>query len=1822
MKKSIIFVFLLVISMCISAQDYHKLWKEFDDDIENLLPESAGKILDKIEKQALKDKNDVQLLKMALRRCETFNMNIEFPDDTVMGYCRYYMPKLSEASQVILKVELAKYIYDFDDVLAYRDNDFIKTVSMEDYADILYDKDEGLPLEFELELEPTLYDYVMHCLIRHYRYQKVENELYEKLLDFDLKNNYYKAYYNNRIDQLGYINDEKTFNMFSQLAEECTDNEIVAKIKLKQIEYLTYKKEDYVQAKTLCDEIMALLDKEHQLYGQCAEYIQNITKKTIEVKLNKVYLPNMPLAVGLTYRNTTNPSYKIFKVSADEFLNTAQIRDKALYRFMMSQKPIAEKTVAIPPETDYKAHSSLIALPALKTGAYYLVFSNSSSFDNIDDLLFLPFQVSNLAFLSLETDDGMGVYVVNRDAGQPMQDVTAHFTEMSYSYETKKWERKNVGEVSSDNNGFLVAPKTIKNTYYIDLYFNNDTLLSTSQLELNKRDNTEDIAINSKIFTDRAIYRPGQTVQFKCIVYRGNSQHKEIIPNYKTLLKLRDANNQIIDTQHAVTDEYGAAHGCFSIPSDRLNGYFSIEDDHSTTSFRVEEYKRPTFEVTFNDPDKEYKVGDSLTVTGKVTALSGFGLDRVTYTYNVIRKTSFPFRFWDWTPYFIDDDMISSGEGTTLNDGSFEIDFQLLPSDDVNIFKMPRYCYELEVEATNKQGETQRATFYVTATYNKYVLSVETDEKPSHENTTIDIKDFKDLNVTASNINGRPAKTLVECKIFKINDYERYPMPFASFDRQLLSGQLLKVYFPHFDYYAKEAIDKDIVYQDTIDVDGRTPLLPNNLRLSPAQYIIELRSVDDTLSVFSERYVVYDKKSKKMPYKSMYWTHIDKESAQPGETIEYIVGSSEKNVSALVVIKSGARTIMSKRISLNNSIYKLSYKVKEEDRGRLDFQVAIVKHNTEMCHADHVDIPYNNLDLDIVLHTERNKLLPGETETWGVTVKDYKDRPVAVPLMATMYDAALDNFQTLNWSFNTKPSIRTGSLITTDNSFGTFKRSQYFYNYYFRDIPKLIFSDIPLIPHSYTGRAGKAINMSDIYSEEEMAKADMSSTTDTQDNPPAKIRKDFNETAFFYPELKTDENGSCSFTFTMPDALTRWNMKLLAYSSDLKTGYYETTVLTQQPLMIMADMPRFVYDEDTLWVAANVINLSDETLSPNVRLEVFDDNNNPIELILSDKNINISEITAGRSQSVRWKVAMQKDVNPLVFRFSAITEGFSDAEQHLLPVLSTEVFMTQTYSLTVDANTSKEYVFNISNDEERNHDIRLNFNANPVFYVIQALPYLAEGDEKYATTAFNRYFTNKMAQEILESNPDIREMLKDHSGDTLSELEKNEEVKAILLKETPWVLDAQNETRQRSDISKLLDTAALSKNIASALDVLDKKQTVNGGWPWIEGLPESEYFTQYILYGLGRLGDNSKISEKAFHFIEDKVIGRYAKLDTPNKKNNAICDFMTMKDIVAMSYYPYATSDRFEEAKTFYIKKLHAGWRRHSQEEQAHIALVLNRNGYKETASLIIRSLRERAIRNEQGMYWRNISVESQARILEAFNEIDPKTEEIDAMRLWILTQKRTNMWENERASVEAIFSIMNRGDDWTDENAQASMTVDDQSAKVVVDNKSDHVVWGGVFRQYFVPVDKVQKHNDAMKIKREFFVKRTVDKNNSIVTEYVPVAEEDIKVGDEIKTVICFENSQDMEFVYLKDLRGACFEPTEQISRYQWDDGLWYYQSTSDVAMEFFFERLPKGKHKLSYTVHVAKEGRFSTGYAVIQCQYAPEFGAYSNGERVAIGG
>ena len=1306
-----------------------------------------------------------------------------------------------------------------------------------------------------------------------------------------------------------------------------------------------------------------------------------------------------------------------------------------------------------------------------------------------------------------------------------------------------------------------------------------------------------------------------------------------------------------------------------------------------------------------------------MTVRGDVKAYAGFGLDDVEYSYRVIRKISFPWRCWWWWYPTVEDEQITYGKARTDESGKFAVTFNLKPSLSIAPEKQPMFTYEIEVTATSKQGETHSDTYSIRAGYNEIAIST---DLPSE----VEKSDIGKYQISVSNLSWQPAKSRISRKIYRYEDAAKinyfaanhffksydFDRDVKAIDRQILTDEELARLFPEFGFYDKQT--KTLVYEANIMVDDKAKFLEGKT-LEPGKYVVELASLDDPLAKISRQFTVFDNGSKALPYTTMEWAHQDKSTAHPGEEIQLSIGSAAKDVDVWVQLLHGDEVRLDKKINLSNGVQTLSYKVTEQDRGGLNWRYAFVKENTYNTERLSVSVPFDNYNLDVKLATMRDKLSPGAEEIWEVTVSDYKKKPLEAALLAGMYDASLDEFARNSWWFNMSPSsvyskgFGTGEhgITSSNTGMGYF----YFAELFNFSLP----SDAPFFDFGYGYRsrvllgdrvlrkggvevdmmvmdevapmeAGAVVmNSTAAKGAVEMEKAEVEEAkvvdyeVPTQQEPkePAEptLRENFNETAFFFPQLRTNADGSATFSFTMPDALTRWRLMLLAYTKDRKTGTKDYTFTSSKPVMIMADMPRYMYDNDELWFVANVINTGDEAVTPKAKLEIFDAATmKPVNILASNAMVPMETIQPGRSKEVRWKVKAQYDLELLAFRFTAYAGEFSDAEQHLLPVLSSEIFMTQTLPITVKAETEKTFDFEaIANPDshERDYSLTLNFSTNPVWYAVQALPYLANISTDRAETAFYVFYANTLSSYIADNIPNLLAYIKKWQIETpdalLSQLEKDQDLKAIMLQETPWVLEAKSETEQRSRIATLFEVNTLRGQQTRALQLISQKQKYNGGWPWMDGMPESPYITTYILSGFGKLqkmgawsslskadqNTAQSICDKAVRFLEYDVAETYRYMKAHSKGKDWAIGSSTLNELYALSFFKEQNSDKdFAKAKDYYLKSLDTEWTSFNFNQRSKGALVLYRNGNEKTAKLMIQSFKECAQKNEQiGMYWpkKYFSFESHiathANIMAAFAEIDQDNEMIDQLRVWLLTQKQTNKWENSASTADAIYALLMRGSDWFAEGKEVTLRfgntpinteggvagtgfiqrrwnaneVTQEMQQLTVNNPTPHLVWGGLFRQYFVPIDEVKSDGAGFTIKRELFVETVTDKGKKLV----PVEKQALKVGDKLTVKITFTNEQDMSYVFVKDLRAAGFEPIEQVSRYEYNDRMSYYQSNTDTDMEFFIERLPKGTHQLEYSMFVTKEGYLNNGYALIQCQYAPEFSAYSDGMRVKVG-
>ena len=1968
---------------------YETMWKKFEEHLDNSLPESADQVLASIEQKALKEKNQVQLLKAYLYKQKVLVETVE--GDWQQEFIRYALTKfdqLETVPQAVLHEEIA---YCLDNYLSsnkyqieqnlpidgdlsavemkYWDKQTFKKLINQHYAEALKPVEalkqantaDYLTLFAEpegtryIEYEPTMFEFLFHRISNYYKGKSTADDvdskwdtslwwlsadkfvkadlgdsdnpiihclkIYQELIAYNLGLNEDLCLFNN-YKRFNFVNgildeDELYMNTLRSLMKEHPSskqypklvNELAGKMLEQQDEHPDDSAyfDNYRMALELCEKTVEAFPK---LSSGCKHTINHIKRLYINLSLNQIQLPNENIPAILHYRNIEHPYYKIIKVSEKEMAELDDLYNEELMRALDKKKALLERTLDLPAETDYREHSTLIALPPLETGIYYIVFKDEKgNTENFDSMFQLKFMVSRLSYVIDHKTDRLEVVVLDRKTGHPMEGVSVIAQRRNWEYKTRKYITTTLATVKSDRNGKAVFDQKIgTESFQITLRNGDDVLLPQGYNYIPRPDESTRSHNTTQLFTDRAIYRPGQTIHFKGIVVHHEGDNQALAANFNETVILRDANWQEVTRASFVTDEYGSFNGSFVIPTNLLNGVFHLNAYNGSTTIRVEEYKRPTFEINFENIKEQYKLNQDVTVRGSVDALAGFGLDDIQYSYRVVRKTTFPWRCWWWWYPDVEDEQIDYGEARTDQNGKFAITFNLKPSLKTKPEQQPVFSYEIVVTATSAQGETHSSTHYLRAGYNEIAIS-------TSASGLIEQDKLKDQTIEVFNMNGQPAKSRVSRKIYRFDDLSRIDYfesvkQKANLDRQVLSDQEIQTLFPNFSFNStKDKMQhKTLVYEDQVTVDDHTSLYPGKTPLKPGKYYIELKGLDDPLAQNATEFSVFRDDAKQMPYTTMSWFQNDKGTAHPGETVRFHIGSSAKDVKVWVQLLHGDEPRLEKWLTLNNDIQEIRYNVTEADRGDLFIKIAFVKENTYNVESHYISVPYDNYDLDVKLATVRDKLNPGGEETWTVNVKDYKGKPLEAALFAGMYDASLDAFASHYWSFNMDPSYFRGSSFSTDEHrfISSSTRGDYYTIWVLFDFS--LPSDYPFLEiYTFRGYYGKGSGsrrykalggaVEDVVLYEESAMPTNASldkaeaiqepegdfveneealetggATTPEENEPA-VRENFNETAFFFPNLRTEADGSSTFSFTMPDAITRWKLMMIAYTKDRQTGGKEYTFTSSKPVMIMADMPRYMYDTDTLWFVANVINTGDEAVTPKAKLEIFDAvTMQPIDLIRSEAVINMKTLVPGRSQEVRWKVASQYDLSLLAFRFTAYAGQFSDAEQHLLPVLSSEIFMTQTLPITVKAETEKTFDFEaIANpaSHERDHSLTLNFSTNPVWYAVQSLPYLADIKTDRPESAFYVFYANTLSAYIADNIPNLLAYIKKWQIETpdalMSQLEKDQDLKAIMLQETPWVLEAKSETEQRARIANLFDLNTLKQQQTETLKLLEKKQKYNGGWPWFDGMPESAYITTYILTGFGKLQKMNawssmskadqktatRICEKAVRYLEYDVAESY-RIMKRQKKEWGIGG-TTLSELYALSFFEEQKSDKdFAKAKAYYLDRLSKNkeWTDFNFNYRAKAALVLYRRGDQKTAKLIIQSFKECAQKNEEiGMYWPKkyfsfIShIATHAEIMSAFAEIDQDQEMLDQLRVWLLTQKRTNLWENSASTADAIYALLMRGSDWFAEGKDVTLSfsgtpisteggeagtgfiqrhwnaneVTEDMRHLIVNNPTPHLVWGGLFRQYFVPIDEVKADESGFKIKREIFVETVTDKGKLLV----PIGKRTLKVGDKLTVKLTFESSQDMSFVFVKDLRAAGFEPTNVISRYHYDDGMRYYQSTTDTDMEFFIDFLPKGIHQLEYTMYVTKEGHLSNGYALIQCQYAPEFTAYSDGMRISVG-
>ncbi len=788
-------------------------------------------------------------------------------------------------------------------------------------------------------------------------------------------------------------------------------------------------------------------------------------------------------------------------------------------------------------------------------------------------------------------------------------------------------------------------------------------------------------------------------------------------------------------------------------------------------------------------------------------------------------------------------------------------------------------------------------------------------------------------------------------------------------------------------------------------------------------------------------------------------------------------------------------------------------------------------------------------------------------------------------------------------------------------------------------------------------------------------------------------RSNFAETAFFYPQLETDKDGNVIVKFTIPEALTKWKMMGFAHTKDLKFGTIEKELVTQKELMVVPNAPRFFRENDKMKFSAKIQNLSEGDIVGKADIFLYDATTlkeitwNMVEAQHGKFNtIGERDFTAakGKSTVVSWTLSIPEGVGAITYKVVAKAGAFTDGEEMALPVLTNRMLVTESMPLPIRGNQTKTYRFekliNQSNGSTtlRNHKVTLEFTANPAWYAVQALPYLIEYPYECAEQTFSRFYANSIASHIANSSPKIKSVFDSwkntpDSKALLSNLEKNQELKSLMLEETPWVLDAKDETERKKRVALLFDLNKMGNELARALKKLEKMQTPNGGFPWFEGMRDDRYITQHIVTGMGhldKLGVKNvredakvwKMVKDGTRYLDNRIREDYEWILKHDKEhlNENHLSYSQIQYLYARSYFKDVSIDnRNQKAFDYYKGQAKKYWLENGRYMQGMIALALNRYDDKVTPKEILKSIKEGSLNSEEmgmywkenygGYYWYQAPIESQALLIEAFDEINNDKKSVDDMKVWLLKSKQTQDWKTTKATTEAVYALLLRGTDWLATEGNVEITMGDvkidpkkmqdvkveagtgyfktswsggdikpNMGEVTVVKKDAGVSWGAVYWQYFEQLDKITPSKTPLVLKKQLFLQKNTDAGPVIE----PISEKTLlKVGDKIKVRIELRVDRDMEYVQMKDMRASGFEPTNVISTYKWQDGLGYYESTRDAATNFFFDRLPKGTYVFEYPLVVTHNGDFSNGITSIQCMYAPEFSSNSEGIRVKVG-
>ena len=1677
----------------------------------------------------------------------------------------------------------------------------------------------------------------------------------------------------------------------------------------------------------------------------CRALSSDIARKTIQLQAEPAVAPERPSLVLLKYRNVQKLYFRTVKLTAaraDELTARYQYggdyQPEKIASELLKLAPRHAWEVSLPDDGDLREHRVEVPVPPLERGDFAILCGTDPDLSYTANRLdWLIIRSTHLAFQQRVDDRAIEFFVADRTSGRPIEQAKVVLLRNEYDYQISRYVERETASGMTDRNGIL----------RISLARGNDRTHGFSALITQGGDRlksafwgypySRDRRSYSRtyFFTDRAIYRPGQTIYFKGIAIEHDAAGMpKIITGKNDTVELYDPNGQKAGSLAVTTNGYGSFHGSFTAPTGALNGRMTLRTRTGSLAVQVEEYKRPLFETKLEPPKGTYRLGDTVTVEGKATSYAGAPLSDAKVQWYVEREVHFPYFFGWWgRGWFYDlwngkKAIIGKGETTTGPDGRYSIRFTARPDTQVPKEEQPLFSYRVHAEVTDLNGETHPAERFVQAAYSALQITVG-GAAQGFADTPFE------LELATTNMSGEPEPSKGEVTVSRLTDPDRllrkrlfYERP----DRFILDRNEFVKQFPHEPYGDEDTAprQKEKEYlRLPFDTGAEKKLTIDPKAWPGGDYLVEATAIDKFGRTVTTRRIIPVRSVADAPFLRPLYEDIalSKDAYEPGETVEILFATGADDVTVAFDILRGDKEER-QFLSLDRSRKIVRIPVTESDRGNIAFRYLFFKHGRSFMGMRTIAVPWTSKQLSYEFLSFRSTLKPGEKEEWRIKLKGPKGEAVVAELAATLYDGSLDAFVPHQWGLSLFPMhyYRYPWLTHDGQQIRYAQPMERDWNTY---VPWPTLTDdainyfgMYLGGYGYRGRGGGGYGYGGVVTSARMARSevaadeaeetatatpaapmaqgsvakaekkmlsrnagdgatqyefddmDISGELTAPAAPPVQIRKNLQETAFFYPQLMTDEKGETIVSFTVPEALTTWKMLGLAYTKDLASTILKNELKTQKELMIAPNMPRFLREGDKLVLSAKISNMTDAAQSGNAELKLMDARTMEdvgATFAIAQKDAAFS-VPAKGNGVVKWEVTVPRRDDPVVWRIVATAGNTGDGEENVLPVLSDRMLVTETLPLPVNGKEKKEFTFeklkNNTSTTLLNHRLTLEFTSNPAWYAVQALPYLIEYPYECAEQIFSRFYANSLATHIVQKNPKIEKVFAQWKGTPAldSNLMKNEELKSALLQETPWVLDAQNEASSKRRIALLFDLNRMAGELKSAFDKLRRLQVSSGGWPWFPGLPEDRYMTQHITAGLGklkRLGvatgpDIERMTRAAVGYLDRQMDRDYrellrAKVDMAKER----ISYIERHYLYTRSFFAdIPVADQHKTAFAYWQGQATTYWLAETPYMTALTATALNRFGDTASAAKMVASLKERAIYSDElgmywkenmgGYYWYQFPIETQSSLIEAFEEVTKDGRSADKMKTWLIKMKQVQNWRTTKATADAVYALLHSGADWLSASKLATVTVGGKVARpaegerapeagtgyfktawpgaqvtpamaqVTVQNPNPGPAWGALYWQYFENLDKITADKQGpLALERQILREKRTDSGAVLepITDNTPLT-----VGDKIAVRLVLKVDRDMEYLHIKDGRPAGTEPVEVLSGSDYRDGLWYYRVTKDASTNFFIHRAVKGTYVLEYRLTVTIAGNYSAGLATAQCMYAPEFAAHSAGSRL----